>query len=62
MQRVHPPQKSSTGADAGTSLTKHDAATAGEYAHGTAVFTIAKGGLMYNATVGGQKFSFKAGG
>lgn len=49
-----------TGADAGASLTKNNAATAGEYKHGMAVFTIAKGGLMYNATVAGQKFSYKA--
>jgi len=47
-----------TGADAGASVSKDDAATAGEYHHGMAVFTIAKGGLMYNATVAGQKFSF----
>ena len=36
-----------------------DAATAGSYYKGTVVFTIAKGGLMYQATVGGQKFSYK---
>jgi lipid-binding SYLF domain-containing protein len=36
-----------------------DAATAGSYYKGTAVFTIAKGGLMYQATIGGQKFSYK---
>jgi lipid-binding SYLF domain-containing protein len=29
------------------------------YDHGVAIFTIVKGGLMYEATVGGQKFSFK---
>jgi lipid-binding SYLF domain-containing protein len=49
------------GADAGASVGKHDAATAGEYTKGMAVFTIAKGGLMYNATVAGQKFSYEAG-
>ena len=27
---------------------------------GMAIFTIAKGGLMYEATLGGQKFKFKA--
>jgi lipid-binding SYLF domain-containing protein len=47
-----------TGADAGASIGKHDAATAGEFKHGMAVFTIAKGGLMYNATVAGQNFSY----
>jgi lipid-binding SYLF domain-containing protein len=29
------------------------------YRNGVAVFTIAKGGLMYEASIGGQKFSFK---
>jgi lipid-binding SYLF domain-containing protein len=50
-----------TGANGGASIEKHDAATAGEYKHGMAVFTIAKGGLMYNATIAGQKFSYTAG-
>jgi hypothetical protein len=26
---------------------------------GMAVFTLAKGGLMYEASIGGQKYSFK---
>jgi lipid-binding SYLF domain-containing protein len=30
------------------------------YRDGVAVFTASKGGLMYEASVGGQKFSFKA--
>lgn len=30
-----------------------------KYQQGVAVFTIAKGGLMYEASVGGQKFSFE---
>jgi lipid-binding SYLF domain-containing protein len=29
------------------------------YRDGVAIFTMAKGGLMYEASVGGQKFSFK---
>jgi len=29
------------------------------YEHGVAVFTMAKGGLMYEASIGGQKFSFE---
>jgi lipid-binding SYLF domain-containing protein len=29
-----------------------------KYSSGVAVFTVAKGGLMYEASVGGQKFSF----
>jgi len=47
-----------TGTDAGASADKHIAATASEFSHGMAVFTIAKGGLMYNATVAGQRFSY----
>ena len=40
------------------------AATAGaaanaDYAHGVAIFTMTMGGLMYEASVGGQKFSFQ---
>ena len=32
----------------------------GNYTNGMAVFTVAKGGLMYEASIGGQKFSYKA--
>jgi hypothetical protein len=39
---------------------QHDAATTGHYYKGMAVYTIAKGGLMYEASVAGQKFSYKA--
>ncbi len=47
------------GATAGASGGKKDAVTAsGGYQKGTAVFTIAKGGLMYAATLAGQKFSY----
>ena len=53
-------QAGTTGASAGASGGKKDATTAGSYYKGMAVFTIAKGGLMYQATVGGQKFSYKA--
>jgi lipid-binding SYLF domain-containing protein len=48
-----------TGANAGASGGKKDATTAGGgYQKGVVVFTIAKGGLMYTATVEGQKFSY----
>jgi len=50
---------STTGTSAGASGGKKDAATAGEYHKGTAVFTIIKGGLMYEASVSGQKFKYK---
>jgi lipid-binding SYLF domain-containing protein len=51
---------SAGGGSAGASGTKKEAATAGSYHHGIAVFTIAKGGLMYQAAVAGQKFTYKA--
>lgn len=50
----------STGASATASATKNDAATADSgYHKGMAVFTLTKGGLMYEASVAGQKFSYK---
>lgn len=48
-----------TGGSAGASGGKKDATTAGKYHKGMAVFTIAKGGLMYEAAIGGQHFSYK---
>ena len=47
------------GATATVSGSQDDAATAGAYHHGTAVFTLAKGGAMYEAAVAGQKFSYR---
>jgi len=47
------------GASAGASGGMKDAVTAGKYYKGMAVFTIVKGGAMYEATVSGAKFSFK---
>jgi hypothetical protein len=38
---------------------KKDARDSGHYEKGMAVFTIAKGGLMFAAAIGGQKFSYK---
>jgi lipid-binding SYLF domain-containing protein len=49
---------STTGTSAGASGGKKDATTAGKYYKGMAIFTVAKGGLMYEASVGGQKFSY----
>ncbi|MEP6546038.1 MAG: hypothetical protein ABJD53_01115 [Gammaproteobacteria bacterium] len=48
-----------SGASAGASAGKKDASNDGVYTNGMAVFTIAKGGLMYAATIAGQKFSYK---
>lgn len=47
-----------TGDSAGASGGKHDATTVGKYQKGMAAFTVAKGGLMYEASIGGQKFSY----
>jgi hypothetical protein len=49
----------SAGSTAGAAGGKKDAATAGKYHKGMAVFTVAKGGLMYQASVGGQKFKYE---
>jgi len=47
------------GLSAGASGGMNDATTAhGGYRRGLAVFTIAKGGLMFEAALGGQKFSY----
>jgi lipid-binding SYLF domain-containing protein len=50
----------SAGATGSASAGKKDASTAAEFHKGMAVFVIAKGGLMYEASIGGQKFSYKA--
>lgn len=51
---------STTGSSAGASGGSKNAATAGAgYYKGMAIFTVAKGGLMYEASVGGQKFSYQ---
>jgi lipid-binding SYLF domain-containing protein len=51
-------QAGTTGPSASASGTQHHAKTAAKYYRGMAVFTVAKGGLMYEASVGGQKFSY----
>jgi lipid-binding SYLF domain-containing protein len=48
------------GVGAGASGGRKDATTAGGFYKGLAVFTIIKGGAMFEAAVGGQKFSYKA--
>jgi lipid-binding SYLF domain-containing protein len=47
------------GTTAGKSITPGKAETFGGYRNGVAIFTIGKGGLMYQAAVAGQKFDFK---
>lgn len=47
------------GVTAGASGGRNDATTShGGYRKGMAIFTIAKGGLMYEAALGGQKFTY----
>ena len=48
-----------TGASAGASKTSEKATANAQYQDGVVVFTMAKGGLMYAATIAGQKYSYK---
>jgi len=52
-------QAGTSGTSAGASGTQSHATTKGGYQKGMAVFTVAKGGLMYEASIGGQKFSYQ---
>jgi lipid-binding SYLF domain-containing protein len=52
-------QAGTSGSSAGASGGRNDATTVGKYYKGMATFTVAKGGLMYQATLGGQKFNYK---
>jgi lipid-binding SYLF domain-containing protein len=47
-----------SGASSEASLDSSNAGTGGGYFNGMAVFTIAKGGLMYAATISGQQFTY----
>ena len=52
-------QASTTGSSASASGGKRDATTVGKYSKGMATFTVAKGGLIFQANVAGQKFTYK---
>lgn len=52
-------QAGTAAAGAGASSGEDAGAQAAAYQNGMAVFTYAKGGLMYEASLGGQKFKFK---
>jgi len=43
----------------GSSASAGDTKAVGSWKRGMAVYTLAKGGLMYEASIGGQKFKFK---
>ena len=47
-------------ASSGASAGKSNATTNGDYQTGMAVFTIAKGGLMFAADISGEKFAYTA--
>ena len=53
-------ETSTTGTSAGASAGKRDATTVGGYQKGMATFTVAKGGLMYEASVAGGGFTYEA--
>lgn len=53
-------QATTGGAGVGASGTPSHATTASHYHDGLAIFTITKGGLMYEASLAGQKFSYRA--
>jgi lipid-binding SYLF domain-containing protein len=46
-------------AEASAVAVKTGAAKTAGYDHGVAIFTMAKGGLMFEASIGGQKFSYE---
>ena len=47
------------GASASAALITEGANASVDYTNGVAVMTFSKGGLMYEASIGGQKFTFK---
>jgi lipid-binding SYLF domain-containing protein len=52
-------EASTTGTSAGASAGKRDATTVGDYQKGMATFTVAKGGLMYEASIAGGGFTYE---
>lgn len=51
-------QAGTTGGSASASGTREHAKNVAKYYKGMAVFTVAKGGLMYEASIGGQKYTY----
>jgi lipid-binding SYLF domain-containing protein len=52
-------EASTGGSTASASASKKEATTAGGYQNGVAIFAIQKGGAMFEASVEGQKYSYK---
>jgi lipid-binding SYLF domain-containing protein len=53
-------QVGTQGVNAAASVTKENGIAVSKYNKGMAIMTLAKGGLMYQAALTGQKYSFKA--
>jgi lipid-binding SYLF domain-containing protein len=53
-------EASTTGTGTGASGQGQSQPKSAKYTNGMLVFTMAKGGLMYEASIGGQKYSFEA--
>ncbi len=51
---------STGGTSAGASSSSDHASNAGVYNNGMAIFTVATGGMMFEASLGGQKFKYTA--
>ncbi len=49
---------STAGTSAGASSSSDHASNAGVYNNGMTIFTVAKGGMMFEASLGGQKFKY----
>ena len=52
-------EASTTGSSAGAGTSKKNADTVGGYQKGIAVFTVVKGGLMYEASIAGGGFTYE---
>jgi hypothetical protein len=52
------PPGGTSGASSDASADASNASTSGGYYNGMAVFTVAKGDLMYAATISGQQFTY----
>lgn len=50
---------STSGNSAGASGGRNDATTVGGFSRGIASFTVVRGGLMYEASIGGARFSYR---
>ena len=59
LKATTPTEPEPTSSTQGASASAGDTKGKGAWKRGMAVFTLAKGGLMYEASIGGQKYKFK---